>query len=699
MANWIWLSEQAHPALQHTRYSIQAKEANCPVAVVEFTRTYRFAADSELCFDISADTVYTLYLNGQCLGMGPAMAGGDFDPEAPAPRQYSDRYSLQAPAGEAVFSVLVRLSPQVLCEYSRGHGGLFLSGTAKAAGAEKAFGTDNTWQARLRPDLGPDHDGRMQPGPFEPCAYVEDVWQAIPSGLPVMQEYAVPVQCAALTLAPGEKRVVTERFPHIHAAVPEVTATGECALSLDLFETPDRVLHTLKAHTVEGTYFRTDRLYSVGGYTLTAENVGTVPCTLSVLLYGRHYPITAEGTFACADEGLNRVYRLCKQNLRICRQTLHLDSPKHQEPLACTGDYYIETLMEAFTYGDLRLSALDCRRTADLLVQKEGRMFHTSYSLIYVSMLLDTYRFTGDMALLTDCEPGLRALFARFARYRDSHGLCATPDYMFIDWVMTEGYSMHHPPKYLGQTAINAFYFGALQAGAEIYRLLGKPSTAQELLRTAEDIRHAVMTHLYDRERGLFFDGMPDAEEACPPWLPENAPRRHYGPYGNILAALYALPGEEEGRTLLLRILQSEDLSAVQPYFMHFLLEAVYRYGLFDRYGLPLLRRWVPCCPEGALGIPEGWYKPEPTYTFDQSHAWGGTPAYQLPRAFLGFRMVQPGFGEIALAPQNFGLGDVSVSMPTPYGMIRCDFHDGKPDLSVPEEIPCTVTLEETTQA
>ena len=92
---------------------------------------------------------------------------------------------------------------------------------------------------------------------------------------------------------------------------------------------------------------------------------------------------------------LNKVYEVCKWTLQICRQTLHLDSPKHQEPLACTGDYYIESLMTAFTFGDMRLAAFDVLRTADWLKENKGVMFHTSYSLIWVQMLYDVLSVYG----------------------------------------------------------------------------------------------------------------------------------------------------------------------------------------------------------------------------------------------------------------------------------------------------------------
>ena len=95
---------------------------------------------------------------------------------------------------------------------------------------------------------------------------------------------------------------------------------------------------------------------------------------------------------------------------------MHLDCPKHQEPLACTGDYYIEAMMTAGTFGDMRLAALDVLRTAQVLQLSDGRLFHTTYSLIWVHMMWEVYQFTGDKELLKQCLPALDKLLGRFQK-------------------------------------------------------------------------------------------------------------------------------------------------------------------------------------------------------------------------------------------------------------------------------------------
>ncbi|MBQ9507011.1 MAG: hypothetical protein IJR51_07620, partial [Clostridia bacterium] len=124
----------------------------------------------------------------------------------------------------------------------------------------------------------------------------------------------------------------------------------------------------------------------------------------------------------------------------------------------------------------------------------------------------------------------------------------------------------------------------------------------------------------------------------------------------------------------------------------HFLLDAVYRRGLREEYTLRLLDRWKPFIEECPKGLPEGFYKPTPTYAFDRSHAWAGTPAYALPLAISGLKMIEPGFRKISLSPSSLGLDFARAEIPTPYGKITVTaYKNGAPKIEAPKEIGIAV--------
>ena len=103
---------------------------------------------------------------------------------------------------------------------------------------------------------------------------------------------------------------------------------------------------------------------------------------------------------------------------------------------------------------------------------------------------------------------------------------------------------------------------------------------------------------------------------------------------------------------------------------------------------MPLLRQWIPSVEACGKGLAEGWHAPEPGYAFDHSHAWGGTPAWQLPVRLLGLHFLEPGFRRIALSPSLFGLEWADIDLPTPFGLLRAQLRAGRePDLSIPAGI------------
>lgn len=87
------------------------------------------------------------------------------------------------------------------------------------------------------------------------------------------------------------------------------------------------------------------------GYRVRAKNCSDSPTQITFSLTETHYPVDVQAKTVTSDPDLNRVFDVCAHTLKICRQMIHLDSTRHGEPLACTGDYYIESLMTAFTYG------------------------------------------------------------------------------------------------------------------------------------------------------------------------------------------------------------------------------------------------------------------------------------------------------------------------------------------------------------
>lgn len=699
---WIWLDAANYPQYQKSfhninKHDLQNLPEDCHYCVAEFCKTLggsRRIIKAQLA--VSADAFYHLYVNGAWIGLGPAAAGGDFLCTGNAPKHYLNEYELAADNDTLELYLRVRLQPEVLTDYTRGHGGLFVRAVLTYAdGGTETFETDESWLCR--PDTACTnylcYDSSRPEAAYAPAATLPDRWHAEPTPIPLLT--LSEVGRAAAVLAPGETKTLRIETARIWGAYPGVKADGACRITLATRELEGQNGTTESiVFTKEGCY-RSFRMHSLSILEATVENTGTLPLHIDLDLTATWYPITAQGSFITSDPGWNKVYEVCRHTLQICRQTLHLDSTTHQELMACTGDYYIESLMTLFCFGDMRLAKFDVMRTADLLVQQEGRMFHTTYSLIWVQMLHDIWFITGDDTLLHYCEKALDVLLRRFAGYLGENGVLEhQPDHMFVDWTVIGGHSMHHPPKALGQTVLNAFYYKALTDAAKIYDRMAQPETADRCRIAAENLRTAFNTVFWDAEKELYFDGLGTPHGSGEDYSPVNVNEKYFSKYPGILAAAYGLCDDERAKALLKRLIPAQDLQDIQPYFAHYLLEALRRHDLFETYGPAWLQRWVEVVNECDKGLKEGWIAPEPGYSFDHSHAWGGTPAYQMPMALLGLELLEPGMKRLRLSPRLYGLDFFDISFPTVYGTVRVKKENGRPvQVEAPAEI--TVLLDE----
>lgn len=693
--SWIWLNKDLYPQFQQNYSNCNAlddkeKERFC-YCVADFKKSFAFDKKiTKVELTVSADNCFRLFVNGDFTGSGPVLPGGDFLCRRPAPKHYSNFYTVDIQSERLELFAKVRLLPDKVCDYSRSRGGFMLHGVLFFEDGEtRTVDADETWLCR--PDSAytdflafdsskPEYD-------FSAASVIRDIWNAEKSPIPMLSFETV---CDRhFTVNAGEENVFTAELDKIWGAYPLLTSSGKASVTVETCELDgQRVTAETAFFAKPGEYF-SFRMHSVGFVRVKIKNNDTCAVNAELRLLASHYPVKEEGSFVCSDPGFNKVFDVCKHTLKICRQTIHLDSPQHQELLACTGDYYIDMLMTLYMFGDMRLAEFDLIRTADWITANCGRMFHTTYSLIWVQMLRDCYLFTGSAELLVKCEKALDTLFFRFDSYFGTSGVIEyPPDFMFVDWTVVDGYSMHHPPKALGQTVLNAFYYEALTSAAEIYGHLQNEEKKNEYLDRAAAFRECFNREFYDADKKLYFDGKNDAYGGFDVHLPNNSPKRYYTKYPNILACAYGLIDGDAAVSLLERVIFNGEMQDIQPYFTSYLLRALDRLGLFGKYGFRLLERWKPVVYECDKGLKEGWIAPQPDYSFDHSHSWGGIAGYSLPDSLLHMRIIEPGMKKLSFTPELYGLDYADITFPTPYGMIRAALRKGeKPVITVPDGI------------
>ncbi len=699
---WIWLPKELYPHCQTTAFDRTSvdynAENNVNYKVVFFKKTQKYNKPIKTVdIRFSGDTVVTLTC-GDFFGRAPASSGGDFlIPQLPHSCYYATKITLNqndCPTfcnGEISLFATVRMAQARLFEFSFGHGGFFLTAHIHFEdGSKEILITDESWSAKLLPEYTKEgeFDNSIPQTSWVNAEKTTNIWHCETSPIPPCTENYIPL--GNMKINAGESKKQAFAMDMIYAGYPvlKTYTKGELSVKLMCRELEENGSE-INCKFIKDDIYTCNEMHSAGELVIFAENKSDSVAEIEVGFISSHYPVYTEAKTVTSDSDLNNVLKTCTHTLKYCRQTLHLDSPRHCELLACTGDYYIESLMTAFSFGDMRLSEFDIRRTAELLRYRDGEMFHTTYSLIWVQMLWDVYMLAGNKELLTDCEDALKLLLRRFKTYIGYTGLIENPpSFMFIDWLFPDNISMHHPPKALGQTCLNLFYYGALKTALKIYKELKLPLTETE--KDLTDIKTAILTHLFDEEKGLFFEGLntPTPKELIYHYMPENTDKRYYMKHSAILACYFEFFPKEKCIDILRRIIPDKTMPDVQPYFCHFLLEAIYRNDLRDEFTLSVLEQWKAPVKECSKGLVEGFFKPEPTYSFDHSHAWGGTPVWSLPLALTGMEISEPGMKKLIFNPSLMGLEFATVEIPTPQGMVTIKLEKGKePEITAPDKI------------
>ncbi len=708
-AKTIWLNKENHPDIQESFETTNVSSEGYKFRVAEFKKIICLNKEiSDAVITIFADCKFRLSVNDSFIGMGPVCAGGDFSSPHSLPKSYYTTFPIELNQGENTIYVEVQTIPIVMTDTSKGKPCLIadIEVTYKDLSTEH-FVTDESWLARVTEAYTSPRSYRCSYAdiPWENAVLTENIWQLYPSPIEPLIEEFIPVHNIVvpdlykdrviidggkITIKYGSPMTFDCVFDKIYSAYPCVNFIDcdNIIADIDCQEFLGQICHDDKTRIrIEQIYnynYRSIRLQSVGviriGIVFTERKDAIIN---NVGIVATHYNEPGEGLFRCSDKDLNRVFDLCKHTLGICRQSLHLDSPYHQENLACTGDYYIESLMSYFCSGDTKLTRFDIVRTIDFLKMNNGFMFHTTYSLILLRMVYDYYLYSGDKTIIDYSIDTIHTLLELFDSYTAEDGLITNPpNYMFVDHVVYDSYSLHHPPRALGETVLNAFYYDALNM-AEILCKLANDSKSSVYRKRADKLKESFNKTFFDKEKELYFDGRNFNDEVIP-WRPCEKNKRYYSVHSNTLAVLFGLCDEKLNKKLIEDIVNNKQLIQCNPYFMHFVIDAVYKTGLFDKYGLYLLRQWVKLVDECDKGLKEVW----DGFDCDYSHAWGGTPAYQLPVRFLGIEILEPGLKRIRINPKTYGLDFAEIEMPTPFGKIKVSIKsDGSFSVSSPEEI------------
>ena len=395
------------------------------------------------------------------------------------------------------------------------------------------------------------------------------------------------------------------------------------------------------------------------------------------------YPFVERATFTSDLPWLADMWKMNWNGARLGAFETYMDTP-YYEQLQYVGDTRIQALISLYMSGDDRLvrqaiDHFDVSRIPEGITASrypsEITQLIPPFSLIHVAMVHDYYMHRHDAAFVRQQLAGVRGILDWYARYIDATGLLgAMPYWNYVDW--TRPWRSGVPPGADDghSTTISLLYAYALDRAAELEDDVGMRGAGAAYRARADSLRTAARVQSWDATRGLFRDAPGGTA---------------YSQQTNVLAILVdAVPAASQ-RAVMERVLADTTLTPASYYFSFYVLEALRKAGLSDRY----VERLAPWRAMLALGLTSTPENPEPTRS--DTHAWAAHPNYGLLATVLGVRPSSPGFRTVRIAPALGVLRRAAGRVPHPSGdidvqLVREGANGVRADITLPRGLTGT---------
>ena len=317
------------------------------------------------------------------------------------------------------------------------------------------------------------------------------------------------------------------------------------------------------------------------------------------------------------------IYDAALRTLRLCMREFLLDGVK-RDRLPWAGDLSVSLLANAHSFRDPEI----VKRTLKVLDSagwEQGDINGiVDYSLWWIISQELFQRHFGDRAFLAKHYPRIAGRLESFAARANAEGLLTDDGaegsrvWLFIDWT----------PDAKSTTALNAIYYGALKAGAELAGIQRQWEDADRWQKRAEQVKKTLHEKAWDAQRGLFRFDVRDPKAG------------HFTRHPNVYAAYFGVAEGEELESIG-RALAADDLPAVgTPYAYAYQAMALLKCGRRADARKLVEKIWGGMLDLGATTFWEGynpayrgrkhWEFYERPFANSLCHAWSSAPVFLL---------------------------------------------------------------------
>jgi alpha-L-rhamnosidase len=419
--------------------------------------------------------------------------------------------------------------------------------------------------------------------------------------------------------------------------------------------------------------------------------------------YATGFPFAEKGRFDAGDPTLARIWETGWRTARLCAHETYMDCP-YYEQLQYVGDTRVQALISYAVAGDDRLArqaiaAYDHSRRSDGITSSRypsnPPQYIPPFSLLWVGMVHDFWRYRDDPAFVKQMLPGTRSVLDFYLAHQREDGLVGfVPWWSFIDWTVAFAAGVPPQEENGGSTSITLQMVNALREAADFEATLGDRARAAAYRQAAQKAVEAVVRLCWDESKGLVADTRAKAQ---------------FSQQANILAVLAdATPAGRRGsaldKILAEPMLSSADgaspatgatankglgLAKASYYFRFYLARALESTGRGDEY-LPQLEPWREML---SLGLSTWAETPELSSRSD-CHAWSAHPNYDLLTIVAGIKPGSPGFKTVRIEPHLGSLDRLNAAFPHPSGEITVSYRRYGTDVGASVALPAGLTGE-----
>jgi len=433
------------------------------------------------------------------------------------------------------------------------------------------------------------------------------------------------------------------------------------------------------------------------------------------------YPITPIGTFACGDQRIDQIVKLCLIHAEVTMIDTYVDTPGREDG-QWIEDARPRAQLAARWFGDVNLLRFMIRTLAQ--GQFEDGNLHPfapsnypvggagfDWSVQWVAMLYDAYLWTGDPKIVKEYWPQLCKYWKLVLSKVDSNGLWLT-NHVLAD--IRIGVHPANPDQSSGM--VTPWIIERLRWSATMAEAAGDQNQARSWRATADKMADAFRKYHIVPAAGNVPAHVGDRLDPA-----DAKVERGYSQAGQTMAIITGLLTREEARADLDYAYPAPNGSPLagvtrwnNPTYGYRSLRALSEAGFTTRAVAHLIERYSPYLPanprnpvplrlQGPYGgpLPEYWVsredlglKPGDKNTAQPadetgSHGWGSVPLLWLHDSLLGVRVTEPGGGRIRIAPDAGGLPYVAGYTATPKGPVRVswDPQQWRLEVSIPKGV------------